>query len=890
MLAIKLRNSTLATGRRTARAIWCCLLVAWALVLSWYLAGTLRTGDIEVKVVLDCNDDGLVRGTARIRGSARSAIDKSLPTAIHWFELGRAEHGGALEVEYSVQLPGAGEKLWSEPRVIAGSSLFPFDASRMGREATKLEINLPEDLSGVWTGAAVQTLSNRTSLILSGPKALASGMLAVGALVEHAPADGAEELLLLPSKPDGRLAHSVAHWRASLGPLLAPSPRPSTIVVLEDASARLPAPTVHAASYALLAVSVSGDAAREAFHEGLALHRLADGKPLLPEHEWLDAALARRIALALGDPESHDDRWRALLAYQVFLSSSHEASLREAIRAEGRSYNYLARYKGPLLLRAVELASGRANDALRCAADWIATRTDIAGGTPPAAAVRMRYGAAGGQIWSSVGGGEDPLGIAPFGEDLVLQPERNGGGTPHAEVTLAVTADTEAFLETCGCRLKQAGGLARRAALIDRAAREAPVLALDLGNVFPRLDNEAFDNVARREIAVQLTADRRHMGYVLHVLGPNELYAGIDELQAIGTGTFAAANANLSEGSAPWSRATLKADVAGLRFAIVPICPATPYWIDPDALRRRTQGIEITDPIEVVRKHAANVSDGDVLVVAGALPTWRIPDLVRAVPDVDLVVSADRRTTAWAPGLKEENPHLLVSGWLGETLVLLTNEEGHGLSLTRVEFDERGRALSFRQEDILLSPDLPEDPEVREMLDDLYREIEREGEAETRRTPLADLDAEAAAVARGADAYAGSDACLPCHREEHERWERTPHAQAFRTLEEAHRARSPDCVRCHVVGYGLPGGFTWSEAGRTPSLRGVGCETCHGPGLEHIQRLGDSAAIRTAFPREACERCHDAEHSEPLSGRSVDPFDVGAHRPGGTGSTRRGLR
>ena len=47
------------------------------------------------------------------------------------------------------------------------------------------------------------------------------------------------------------------------------------------------------------------------------------------------------------------------------------------------------------------------------------------------------------------------------------------------------------------------------------------------------------------------------------------------------------------------------------------------------------------------------------------------------------------------------------------------------------------------------------------------------------------------------------------------------------------------CVRCHVTGYGLPGGYpaivegkewTAEEKERAARMEGVGCESCHGPG------------------------------------------------------------
>lgn len=116
------------------------------------------------------------------------------------------------------------------------------------------------------------------------------------------------------------------------------------------------------------------------------------------------------------------------------------------------------------------------------------------------------------------------------------------------------------------------------------------------------------------------------------------------------------------------------------------------------------------------------------------------------------------------------------------------------------------------------------------------------------------------------EAYAGSKACMSCHAEDYKIWSSTRHAKALETLEKEKHDRDPDCVGCHVVGLEHEGGFTSRAA--TPDLKGVGCESCHGPSAKHVQ----NPEVRTpkkAF--EACLSCHDVNHSPGFDAQTYWP-------------------
>ncbi len=103
--------------------------------------------------------------------------------------------------------------------------------------------------------------------------------------------------------------------------------------------------------------------------------------------------------------------------------------------------------------------------------------------------------------------------------------------------------------------------------------------------------------------------------------------------------------------------------------------------------------------------------------------------------------------------------------------------------------------------------------------------------------------------------YSGNDFCAACHASEAATWELTQHATALNTLVKYGADGRSECVTCHVVGYGQPGGFTIARG--EPSLENVGCETCHGRGGPHLS----PGHVAGNDYEKVCATCHTPEHS-----------------------------
>ncbi len=107
--------------------------------------------------------------------------------------------------------------------------------------------------------------------------------------------------------------------------------------------------------------------------------------------------------------------------------------------------------------------------------------------------------------------------------------------------------------------------------------------------------------------------------------------------------------------------------------------------------------------------------------------------------------------------------------------------------------------------------------------------------------------------------FVGSTRCMTCHKNQHTDWAETLHARAYETLEKIGRASDASCVGCHTVGFGQTGGFI--DRATTNDLASVGCESCHGPGRQHVENVND-AALRPpkSISSEVCATCHTGSH------------------------------
>jgi peroxiredoxin/nitrate/TMAO reductase-like tetraheme cytochrome c subunit len=134
--------------------------------------------------------------------------------------------------------------------------------------------------------------------------------------------------------------------------------------------------------------------------------------------------------------------------------------------------------------------------------------------------------------------------------------------------------------------------------------------------------------------------------------------------------------------------------------------------------------------------------------------------------------------------------------------------------------------------------------------------------------------------------HVGSDSCQSCHESEYATWAASPHAAAVATLAKDGKSDQADCLACHTTGFGQPGGFPKDGAVESHAdLARVGCESCHGPGGEHIKedtaKIGNIVALGdkcdSCVILQICGRCHDEANDPGFEFEVLEKIEAQRH-------------
>lgn len=110
--------------------------------------------------------------------------------------------------------------------------------------------------------------------------------------------------------------------------------------------------------------------------------------------------------------------------------------------------------------------------------------------------------------------------------------------------------------------------------------------------------------------------------------------------------------------------------------------------------------------------------------------------------------------------------------------------------------------------------------------------------------------------------------CGNCHVDYQGDWQTTKHASAHANLEASAAPKTAACYSCHTVtgkGNTANGMVAGYDKVAHPTYRDVQCESCHGPGLAHVEGVGQGNLVRplakvSMSGTGTCGDCHSGAH------------------------------
>ena len=254
----------------------------------------------------------------------------------------------------------------------------------------------------------------------------------------------------------------------------------------------------------------------------------------------------------------------------------------------------------------------------------------------------------------------------------------------------------------------------------------------------------------------------------------------------------------------------------------------------------KERALEIKDPMATAKALVPELrKKADIVVLLSHIGLTEGQKLTLEVPGIDVMIFGHQ------PGLFREIAK--TNGVINTR----SGERGQYIPGIHLVVDD-GKITSYDGDLTALDDKMPADDEMNRSVDAFNDEMNR------RFSNAPDAAAAASqpqAVPLAGDHYLGEKKCRNCHEAEYQMYASQDHARAFATLTKNQRDGTPECLPCHVVGYGQPGGFASKQT--TPDLVNVQCENCHGMGTKHSDK-GDATVV---VGPEVCLTCHTHEQN-----------------------------
>ncbi|MDR0869409.1 MAG: hypothetical protein LBN39_01305 [Planctomycetaceae bacterium] len=435
-------------------------------------------------------------------------------------------------------------------------------------------------------------------------------------------------------------------------------------------------------------------------------------------------------------------------------------------------------------------------------------------------------------------------------------------GWDKPKLLLVFTGFMDGYVEPCGCAgLEQMkGGLSRRLTFFNELkAKNWDVFPIEAGNL-----NKGFGSQEELKYNFVIDEALRKMNYEVAGLGPKELLFPTDTLILYLVDSpgvprrYTSANVAVMEFDPEFTAPYRVFTKNGIKIGVVSVVG--------NSFLKDVHNTEILhkSPIEglkeILPKLNAEKCGKKVLIIYGT--TEEVNQIVKEFSgQFDYIVPSD---TPAEPPLKPNT--------LNGSMLIETGEKGKfAVAVGLYDNPEQ----PFRYQRVPLDSRFKNSAEVLAMMQMYQEQLKQTGLAGLGIKPIPDRRTDTQGK------FTGTKSCADCHEESYLVWKKSKHGNAWQPLKEKSvppRNFDPECIACHTDGWNpqefLPYQHGYRNEKETPELVNVGCESCHGPGENHIKAEQGSDAVRQELLRKAlrlplengvakkqCIQCHDGDNS-----------------------------
>lgn len=425
-----------------------------------------------------------------------------------------------------------------------------------------------------------------------------------------------------------------------------------------------------------------------------------------------------------------------------------------------------------------------------------------------------------------------------------------GAVQPLRQLTLAWTGALRGEITACGCPTVPYGGLARREQLLKQLREQpAPVFMFDAGDMLVK-GLSTMDLPRRKARAMAILGMLDEMGLDAWVPSPDDLLPGGLELLK----------------DSPLLSSNWDADIPrlrmlnreGLKIGVLGLSATDKRQTGGDATQAIQAAMEgQTADLWVVLSNSNEATEAEVAKIPGIgvilstageetnPPQQGEGAPIIEVPDRGRYVSVVRVFLGSTPGPL----HVVDTGiWARvATEWRISQQSGRPARMEGLQAELAMATAGLNMAVVDLRPlgsDLDGPSPVQAQIDAFA--------SETIRLAMARAAPEVATTH-----YAGTNACVSCHRDRFAAWGYDPHKKALEALRGRGKEMDPECVGCHTTGFGEVGGWAELTPDNLLEHQGVQCEACHGPLGSHPNDGVDLPPITA----KTCEGCHDAANS-----------------------------